>query len=875
MPGKNNQWGPVLAREVEVKELTAKMKEPLHAELAEHLIGLPGEYWSFWRCAGLRGAGFPAEDVLKLGASEGALAADRLLVAEDEANLARSLALQEINASLDALRRNNEWEKRERRIHLLDAIRLLKTGKLPPVNMNGQAGDALNKARESSDRLDSARKIYNEAFRNSVVQLSRAIREVAGSDPFREAVTWQNRNALHTAIDPLLRKSPDDASRSSKQRQYEELIASYLQRYCVKNDTIGFFGPVGWARFVEEGGPLTCIPGEKLLATRKVYFENWCIESLANVIAQHSAVRPWIIPIRMPFLRVEGLSLYHPLFGSTRLSIDQAAILRACNGMRTAREVSREIARSPNATLTDEMQVYKLIEEMAKRGLVFWNFNIPMDAYPERTLRRLLNGIEDEQVRSPALAALAELESARVAVAGAAGDPQMLDQALGGLESIFVRLTGKASTRFAGKTYAARTLVYEDCQRDIEVEIGPGVFNALAPPLSMLLTSARWYTYEFMRLYRAKFKEIYANLARKTNSTTVEASQFWMEALPYVFGDQSHFGDTILADFQSRWAEIFALPYQERRVEYTVEHLRPLVQSVFAAPRPGWSSACYHCPDIMIAATGPDAIQKGDFQLIMGELHLGGNTIGGSLFVEQHPSPQEILRYAEIDTAGNKALPMTPRDFPDLTSRTNYVLISPHDPRIEFTRDSFTSDRSKALQIGSLVIEEQGSELIVRTRDGRSQYDLIDVFGGTFMGKVVDSFRILSAYPHTPRITIGQLVISRETWQFAPDDLKFAFEKDSADRFLMARRWARSHSMPRFVFTKVPVEVKPFYVDFNSPIYVDIFSRMARRTAEANPAEAPVKITEMLPTPDLTWLPDAQGNRYTSEFRIVAVDLAR
>jgi len=29
----------------------------------------------------------------------------------------------------------------------------------------------------------------------------------------------------------------------------------------------------------------------------------------------------------------------------------------------------------------------------------------------------------------------------------------------------------------------------------------------------------------------------------------------------------------------------------------------------------------------------------------------------------------------------------------------------------------------------------------------------------------------------------------------------------------------------------------------------------------------------MLPAPDQTWLPDAEGNRYTSELRMVAVDL--
>jgi hypothetical protein len=30
-------------------------------------------------------------------------------------------------------------------------------------------------------------------------------------------------------------------------RRWVLVIANYLQRYCLKNDTIGFYGPVGWA----------------------------------------------------------------------------------------------------------------------------------------------------------------------------------------------------------------------------------------------------------------------------------------------------------------------------------------------------------------------------------------------------------------------------------------------------------------------------------------------------------------------------------------------------------------------------------------------------------------------------------------------------
>ena len=55
-----------------------------------------------------------------------------------------------------------------------------------------------------------------------------------------------------------------------------------------------------------------------------------------------------------------------------------------------------------------------------------------------------------------------------------------------------------------------------------------------------------------------------------------------------------------------------------------------------------------------------------------------------------------------------------------------------------------------------------------------------------------------------------------------------------------------------------------------------MLGRLMRRTAAA-PAAAlggrSVRFTEMLPGPDGCWLQDAAGHRYTSELRVVAVDL--
>src|SRR5690349_14334434 len=69
---------------------------------------------------------------------------------------------------------------------------------------------------------------------------SERLREVATDPHFREALTWQNPAALRNAADKLADVA---TAKPSKHRQREELVASYWQRYCSKNDTIGFFGP--------------------------------------------------------------------------------------------------------------------------------------------------------------------------------------------------------------------------------------------------------------------------------------------------------------------------------------------------------------------------------------------------------------------------------------------------------------------------------------------------------------------------------------------------------------------------------------------------------------------------------------------------------
>jgi len=78
--------------------------------------------------------------------------------------------------------------------------------------------------------------------------------------------------------------------------------------------------------------------------------------------------------------------------------------------------------------------------------------------------------------------------------------------------------------------------------------------------------------------------------------------------------------------------------------------------------------------------------------------------------------------------------------------------------------------------------------------------------------------------------------------------------------------------MPRRVFALSPGETKPIYVDFDSPILTRILCRQIRRATTDDPGR-PVRFTEMLPAPKDCWLADEDDRRYTSELRLVAVDL--
>src|SRR6266545_5492089 len=166
------------------------------------------------------------------------------------------------------------------------------------------------------------------------------LRDLAADPAFREAVTWQNRDVLANAIDGLLKT----AGQTSNQRRREEIVARYWQRYCAKNDTIGFFGPLAWGE-IRDDGPALTQHSRGLIRERTVHIETWCLERFLQTVTDDPwlPLGPW--PEEDARIRIGSIA-------------DAAARERAETGIARLEAASKRIAASSRDQLAESLDEF-------------------------------------------------------------------------------------------------------------------------------------------------------------------------------------------------------------------------------------------------------------------------------------------------------------------------------------------------------------------------------------------------------------------------------------------------------------------------------------------------------------------------------------
>lgn len=749
---------------------------------------------------------------------------------------------------------------------------LLRTTGFPAAGLGRLAAPACAEAADAHLAGLADLAAFRAAFDEAVAAGSAELARIAVEPLLREAVTWQNPGAV-TLLDAIVRQQ-SKRRRDDKVRYRERQLTRYWQRYCAKAETIGFFGPITWVDVDPRAPALTMAPGPRLLDRRRVFLEPRALVAYGAHLAEDPATRRWLPPARQPHHLLDGDVVRRPGLTAAPLTPAEAAVLALCDGRRPAVRVVEEVLAAGSTDVADVEAGFRVIERLVARKLLHWDANLPLAPHAGAVLAERIAAIADPAVRGRAEDGLRRLHAARDEVGAAAGDPHALRAAMAGLDAEFVALTGGEARYREGQTYAGRGLCYEDTTRDLHVVVSTRVLDAVAPALAMVLQGARWFTAELARTFDEALRGVVRELGGAEGR--VKLSDLWYPAVELCWGRRYRPVDDVMKRLGDAWRTVFGLASADpdaHRVEFTSAELATAVGEMFPARAPGWIDARVHSPDLHICATSVDAINRGDFLVVVGEVHISHATLSDFVTNWARPDPGQMLRRVLSEFGRPRMVPLLPTTWSKDTGRLVGVEPAPSDRFIGFARTNYV-ESERLVPAEAIVIELAGDDLVAHLPDGQ-RLPAIELFAAFLSTMSADALKSVMVDPHTPRVTVDRLVVFRETWRTTVEDLaELTVNGDEPGQYLAGRRVVARFGLPDRCFVKISSEVKPMFVDFTSPQYVASFAAAVRAARQQHGGDTRVSISEMLPTPELTWVADAKGNTYFGELRVQMTDPA-
>lgn len=622
--------------------------------------------------------------------------------------------------------------------------------------------------------------------------------------------------------------------RPSRIKKYERTFYLYLQRFCAKNDTASFFGPLNYGQF-DPALPAGMVwqRAAQPLQQRQAFFAYWAASALGEHIAATPEIQPYLTPRRNPL----------------RHRSPPAAADAAVYGQIDQQTTVLEMAARLDTPIDD---LLAQIQELARGGWLLLDLPIPpATLHPLAYLAAVLHRLPPLPVRDQWLATIEELRASCAAFAAAdlAGRQALLRT----VERRFTELTGLEPRRGHGQMFQDRTLIYEECQGDVAAwrlsqAHAERIHNALAPVAHLAAICGQRRRAALHEIGR----QIFAKLSR--DGAAVPLVQFlsaWWRVQP----TPSTAGvDAVVRGL----AELVAL-HQRGRVSYVSaeEALRlcgPLTEPVVLSP------------DVLLAAPDGAALAEGRYRIGVGEIHHGVQGAGWMTTFVVEPEAWErdlLLCLPQPDVIGRPAncliqrtMKTTPPEFPG--------------PSVQL---SAVAGRPPAYTVGELLVEHGPTGLQLRAPDDPRPLWLYPLSFGfppaqwvTYEPFLCFSYPFAETLPivlgtRTPRIMIGEIIYQRERWDLPRAELPdlpptaTPFQQLSA-WLAFQQRW----ELPDDVFVHAASEPKPIYINFHTIFALEVLSHLLRTTTQ-------LSFVEMWPAPDQLWLADDTG-RHCSELRL-------
>lgn len=792
-------------------------------------------------------AGVPFEAVDRLATRATSEAARELLVRQEELADAKK-AVEQILQS-----REHGFAKKDFRAWR----RAIRTGVMPsaPVLTAGPFA----RFRDCATQVSAAEKHLSATLENELSNAREALLEEA-----RRYLPAYLVFASSGARDRLIRQLAASTSplppRNKQARADERHLLLYLQRISAKNDSLSAFGPEGWGNLGGAPGTIQIDP-EPGIARRETFLERWTAHGAAAAVNADPTVRPELAPRLEPTGRLDGETFVFTETGDT-IALDAAALplLRACDGYTPAYSLGESFAHSLGSPLD-------LLADLARQKIIRWEMEVPaLDPYAFQTLVNDIASWRNGEARSrwlKRLQPIAQLPEKFAAITGTTERIAMVDEAAARLEELGAQRT---STRFL---YSAINPIGEECYRESRLTIAEDLFNQVPDD------AIPW-----IDLWRDNFafaaNGVAAGLRRLVESAPRQNGALPLPAflrhcaeakLPLTGPGLVAFAHGAFREVKAAFEQVFA-PHAGKP-EYVVrpEECR-FIREKFEYPH--FDEYTYPSADIQLSATSPEAVNRGEFQWILAELH----------------PPPALLHHGFYWSCPDK---------PALNAAINSILFGRSSFQFGYFAADFTATTAVHIfdSLGELTyfvspqrgnpewknIPPSEAEVFIDEKDG--DVALRRRGSGEYLGSFARGWIIpLGFHPfsfslgqHTPRLLCGDVVVQRRSWAVSLEELSPGDFTGVSRALVVAVEELRARrDLPRHVYIR-PTEAalrrsgaegrdkdtKPVYVDFESYLFIEIFYRWLSKAGE-------LEVSEMLPDPQHLLWQETDGRR-TFELR--------
>lgn len=697
------------------------------------------------------------------------------------------------------------------------------------------------------------REIEDTLLQNVRRNLTTALRD----ENFQEAVFLSNREASER-IRALA--AGDWSAKPKRLRERTRLAWMYLQRFCTKNDTSSFYGPLAWGEVTDSRNRLEVGQTEGgWLRRREIFLEHWAVKALADAVSDDPEVRPHL-PIHLnPACKIEGGFISLPINRRVTLRGAALALLSRFEGTQgRLRHTEPELMEwATREAGLDAARARSTLEELLRSKVLIRRVVIPtVDMRPERWLARALSELaEDCARRAHWLGLLDEIEALR----------QRLQQSSTGeraslscdMQRLFESVVGaEALRRRSGEAYTGRYVFYEEAERALRFYLGEGLCEEIAPVLELILEAYRWVSIRAAALLHEHYLKLYQSLVNH-GARSVDFLRFYAEAARL---DHAPLITELKEAIRVAWAAA-GRPPEMLEWRLTREALGGVVSKLKTEDADGVALCLtrVHSPDILLAAESLGALKLGRYQAVIGEMHPSVHTVAQPVALPFCPDPERLREevngllspHALVLADPSSSFQRSDINWPDCESLFEVV----------FEGGASRLPEARQVPIAYGEVSAEGGRLYFRDARSGKRCDLLLTMPSAFHKLLFEVSPFVLGADAGCRITCEKVVLRRrsEVVKYSGTFGPSGQAPDGAGDFSKMMRWAASRGLSRYGFFRVPGEPKPVFVDFLNPLAVDFFARSLARAGEAS-------ISEMLPGPEDLWLEDARGS-YTCELR--------